>query len=373
MLVAGGGTGGHLFPGIAVAEEMQRRFPKGSLLFATTGRNIDNTGLGARGLPSSVIRCQGIKGRGVTGKIRSLLQLPVALLDAVRLLRRFRPDVVFGVGGYVTGPVLLAARLMGKATCIHEQNSVPGLTNRILGRYVDRIFLSIPGSERFFPADRTVMTGNPVRRDLIEAARQDKKKGPPTLLVLGGSQGAHRVNELVVGAVDKLFNRLPPNLMIIHQTGKADEVMVRDAYKRIGIGAEVAPFFHDMAACLGRADLVVSRAGATSLAELTVMGKPAILIPYPYAADDHQLTNARFLEEEGAAMVFVEKELTDIALGKELARLLEDADLRQRMAGHTLRLARPEAAARIVDGCLELLGKKKSGKTGAAAVACLFP
>ncbi len=145
ILIAGGGTGGHLFPGIAVAEEVQRRFPKGRLLFATTGRNIDNTSLAARKLSSAIIHCQGIKGKGRGKKVQALLQLPLALFEAFRLIRGFRPDLVFGVGGYVTGPVLLAARLMGKATCIHEQNSVPGVTNRILGRFVDRVFLSTSG------------------------------------------------------------------------------------------------------------------------------------------------------------------------------------------------------------------------------------
>lgn len=371
-MIAGGGTGGHLFPGIAVAEELLRRFPQGQLLFAVTGREIDTTSLAARGLSSTVIRCQGIKGKGVGKKLQALLQLPVALLDAIRHIRRFRPELVFGVGGYVTGPVLLAARLLGKATCIHEQNSVPGVTNRILGRFVDRVFLSLPGSERFFPAGRTILAGNPIRRELIEATPAATREGPPTLLVLGGSQGAHRVNELVLGAVAESIDRLPGDLTIIHQTGVVDEPMVRDAYRRMGVKGEVAAFFRDMRSVLQRADLVVSRAGATSLAELTVMGKAAILIPFPHAADNHQLTNARYLEKEGAARVFVEKELSDTVLGREIAGLFRDADLRRRMAGRALHLARPEAAARIVDGCMELLADKRAGKKRLGKAMCLL-
>jgi len=366
MMVSGGGTGGHLFPGIAVAEEMRRRCPAGAVLFVTTGRNIDSVGLKRRNLPAVVIRSQGVKGKGFAAGLKSILQLPLSLFDAIAAIRRFKPDIVFGVGGYVTGPVLLAAKLLGKATCIHEQNSVPGVTNKILGRIVDRVFLSIPGSEAYFKPSKVRMTGNPVRSELIAAAGTERRNGP-TMLVLGGSQGAHRVNTLVIGALDKLFNRLPTGMKVIHQTGVQDERMVRDAYKRLGIDAEVAAFFTDMAEVYSSADLVVSRAGATTLAELTVMKRPSILVPFPYATDDHQRLNALYLTEAGAARMFLEQDLTDIVLGKDIVQLLEDADLRQRMAERSAGLARPKAVNDIVEACLELVAERRSSASKAAA------
>jgi len=372
MMVSGGGTGGHLFPGIAVAEEMRRRCPAGAVVFVTTGRNIDSVALKSRNLPAVVIRSQGVKGKGFAAGLKSILQLPLSLLHAIAAIRKFKPDIVFGVGGYVTGPVLLAAKLLGKATCVHEQNSVPGVTNRILGKFVDRVFLSIPGSEAYFGPDKVRLTGNPVRSELIAAAGSERKNGP-TLLVLGGSQGAHRVNTLVVGALDKLFNRLPAGIKVIHQTGVQDEQTVRDAYARLGIDAEVAAFFTDMAELYSRADLVVSRAGATTLAELTVMQKPSILIPFPYATDDHQRLNALYLTEAGAARMFLEKDLTDIALGKEIAQLLEDADLRQKMAGKSAGLARPEAVNDIVEACLGLVAEKRSSVSKATTAGIALP
>ncbi|MEJ2033634.1 MAG: glycosyltransferase, partial [Deltaproteobacteria bacterium] len=206
MIVTGGGTGGHLFPGIAVAETMLARQPGSEILFVSTDRQVDRRALRDRPFLAVAARGQGLKGKTIWGRLRALIQMPLALAESLNTVRRFRPQLVFGVGGYVTGPVVLAARLLGVATCIHEQNSVPGLANRWLGRLVDRIYLSIPGSEKYFPSDRTVLTGNPVRRELLAATG---KAEAATLLVLGGSQGAHRVNTLVVEALTGWRDRLP--------------------------------------------------------------------------------------------------------------------------------------------------------------------
>jgi len=212
-------------------------------------------------------------------RLSALLQLPLSTFSAMGLMRRFRPQLVLGVGGYVTGPVLLAAKMMGIATCIHEQNSVPGMANRKLGRLVDRIFLSIPGSERYFAEGKWVMTGNPLRRELLAAAekKREKKEGL-TLVVLGGSLGAHRVNTLMVGAMELLKNTAA-QLRVIHQTGRDDEQLVAGRYEELGVKAEVAAFFNNMAELYCQADLVVSRAGGTTLAEITAFGLPMLLIP----------------------------------------------------------------------------------------------
>lgn len=355
MIVSGGGTGGHLFPGIAVAEAVLDRHPAGQVLFVGTGRQTDARVLANRKFQTTTISCRGLKGKSVLQRLTALLQLPLSTLSAMRLMRRFRPQLVLGVGGYVTGPVLLAAKMMGVATCIHEQNSVPGMANRKLGRLVDRIFLSIPGSERYFAEGKWVLTGNPLRRELMEAAagKREKKDGL-TLLVLGGSLGAHRVNILIAGAMEILKNTVA-QLQVIHQTGRDDEQMVAGRYKELGIKAEVAAFFSNMAGLYSRADLVVSRAGATTLAEITAFGLPMILIPYPFAADDHQRKNGEYLVQGGAALMFTQDALTEQGLAEQISGLLADEKRRIQMGQAARRLARPDATEAIVKQCEQLM------------------
>ena len=260
------------------------------------------------------------------------------------------------MGGYVTGPALLAAKLLGIPTAIHEQNSVPGLTNRLTGRFVDRICISLPCSPAFPPA-KTVQTGNPVRATILEAAERERRVlSPgerPHLLVLGGSQGARAVNRLMVAAAALLREQgqLPA---IKHQTGRADADSVQADYAKAGVEAEVLPFIEDMAAAYTWADLVLSRAGATSLAELAVMGLPAVLVPYPYAADDHQATNAAHYVQGGGALAFREADLTPETLAEHLQTLLSDAARLTQMGQAMRNLALPDATERLVDECLAL-------------------
>ena len=357
LVVTGGGTGGHLFPGIAVSEAFMNRFPGSEVLFVGTGRGMDVKALAGRGLKTASIRCHGLKGKSGFSRFRTLLELPFSLLQALILIKRFRPDLVFGVGGYVTGPVVLAARLMGIATCIHEQNSIPGVANRALGRFADRIFVSIPGSESFFPREKTLLTGNPVRRELLADRALKDKKGV-TLLVLGGSQGARSVNELMIEAFSKYRDKLPEDFRVIHQTGSHDESMVRDSYNRMSIQAEVSAFFENMADIYEDVDLVVSRAGATTLAEITVKKIPAILIPYPFAADGHQEKNGRYLVAGGAAVMFAQKDLSGDTLGSEIISMLIDKKTRETMKVAAGKLAKPQATETIVDNCLTLLSEK---------------
>jgi len=367
LLLCGGGTGGHLFPGIAVAEELRRREPDCRVLFAVAGRDLEIDTLRRHQIDTAVVASAAFKGKGRGAQVRALATLMRGIGAGRRLIARFRPDVVLGVGGYAAVPVMVAAWLGRRPRCIHEQNAVPGLANRFLARLVDRVFVSLPDDEKRFPAAKVVLTGNPVRRQIIEVGRrvdaEDDGK-PPVLAVLGGSQGAHRVNELVVDGLEAVFNQLPAGLQVIHQTGAADERRVRAAYRRLGIDAEVRAFFTDMATVYQRADLVVARAGATTLAELAVTGKPSLLVPFPYAADNHQEKNARSFVESGAARMLIERQTTAVGLGRELAGLLADRELRRRMAAAARRLGRPEAAATIVDQCLALAGL---GATSSAA------
>jgi UDP-N-acetylglucosamine--N-acetylmuramyl-(pentapeptide) pyrophosphoryl-undecaprenol N-acetylglucosamine transferase len=356
MIITGGGTGGHLFPGIAVAEAVIENFPDSKVLFIGTQRLIDAKVLHGRGFETVALKSRALKGMGLLGILRTIFLLPTSLMAALSIIRNFKPDLVLGVGGYVTGPVILAARLIGIPCCIHEQNSIPGMANKILGKIVNRVFVSLPGSEKHFPPPKTFITGNPVRRELLNAAASPTtNKTGFNLLVLGGSQGAHRVNTLILEAITLYKSELPEQLTIIHQTGTVDEQEVRDTYQNLAVTAEVAPFFSNMEELYRTSDLVISRAGATTLAELMIFHKPAILIPFPYAADNHQEENGRLLVARGGALMFSEAELTGELLGWEILNLATDRERRAEMAEKTGCLAQPNATAAILQHCLELL------------------
>lgn len=356
LIITGGGTGGHLFPGIALATGLQERLQGCRVLFIGTRRQLDRDTLARYDFELASIECMGLKGMGIKNRMQSVMQLPAAILEARRILKRFRPDLVFGVGGYVTGPVLLAARIGGYPVCIHEQNSVPGLANKILAKIADRIFISIPCAYPF-AAKKTVMTGNPVRREIIRASAERKEAGKEnlTILVLGGSQGAHRVNMLVAEAAARIRILGRGEIQWIHQTGKKDLNQVKSRYQDTGSDALVGDFFQDMASLYRQADLVISRAGATTLAELSVMGLPALLIPYPFAADNHQQKNASYYEEGGAAKTLPEAGLTPDGLAGEILTLASSPDKLRVMSDNMKKMGRPEATDRIIDECLTLI------------------
>jgi len=356
LIVVGGGTGGHLFPGIAVAKAMRERVAATKVLFIGTSRLLDQQALAGLGFELAALECGGVKGLGLVARFRSLALMPGAVLQAVRLLRRFKPDLVLGVGGYVTGPVLLAARLLGVPIAIHEQNSVPGMANRLAGKLANRVFVSLPCTPPF-PAGKTLQTGNPMRREILAAAAQEKQAvEAPTILVLGGSQGAHRVNVLMMEAVTLLAQQGTP-LRLIHQTGTADQEQAAACYKTLGVEAEVSAFIRDMASVYARADLVVSRAGATTLAELAVMGLPALLIPYPYAADDHQTTNGKYYVKGNGCRMLRESALTAEILAQSISEYLHNPTELHTMAANMKTMAMPDAADRIVDECLRLAAR----------------
>ena len=301
LLVAGGGTGGHLFPGIALAEEITRR-SGGEVLFVGTSRGIETRAVPAAGYALETLDVSGLKRMGLWGTLRGLVRLPLAILRSFGILRRFRPDVVVGVGGYASGPLVLAAVLAGYKAAIQEQNSVPGMTNRVLGKLVSVVFTAFADARRFFPADKVTELGNPVRAKIV-AALEGAAAVPPAeklrLLVVGGSQGARAVSELVAAAVP-LLAAGGTDFTLVHQTGSADLQRLTERYLAQGLGGKVTAtaFIDDMAAAYAQADLVVARAGALTLAELAIAGRPAMLVPLPTAADDHQSKNA---EENGAS------------------------------------------------------------------------
>ncbi len=329
--------------------------PQSEILFIGTGRRIDVAALASRRFQTATLDSRPIKGKSGLSKLGALLHLPLSLWNAIGLVRKFKPDVALGVGGYVTGPVIVAAKLLGIKTCIHEQNSVPGMANRLLGKIVDTIFVSIPGSETYFAGAKTILTGNPVRKELIETSQKKQKNEEIVVAVLGGSQGAHKVNVLVTEAFTCLAGRLPENIKVIHQTGAHDKDWVLAIYQNKKIKAEVADFFTNMAEIYQQADLIISRAGATTIAEITVSGKPAILIPFPYATDNHQRKNGNFLVAKGAALLFAEQELTGEKLADEIGALLAQPEARKKMSQAAHQLAKPQATGTIIDACFALV------------------
>jgi UDP-N-acetylglucosamine--N-acetylmuramyl-(pentapeptide) pyrophosphoryl-undecaprenol N-acetylglucosamine transferase len=358
LIVAGGGTGGHLFPGIAVATAIRERIASTRVLFIGTSRLLDQQALAGCGFELAALQCGGVKGLGLADRLRSLFLMPRAVFAALRMLQSFKPDLVFGVGGYVTGPVLLAARILRIPIAIHEQNSVPGMANRMAGKIADKVFISLTCSPPF-PPGKTQQTGNPLRQEILEAAGQVKlTNGKPTLLVLGGSQGAHRVNVLMMEAMEQLQAQNQP-LRLIHQTGVDDRERVAGCYENLGVDAEVTAFIRDMAGIYARADLVVSRAGATTLAELAVMGLPALLIPYPYAADDHQVTNGEYYVKGGGCRMLRESGLTGEILARSVSECLQNREELHTMAANMKTMAMPDATNRIVDACLRLAARKE--------------
>ena len=355
LVIAGGGTGGHLYPGIAVARELLRRVPDARVSFAGTARGLEARVVPKEGFELDVIRSAGLKGNSIAARAQGAAPVPVGLMDAWRLIARRRPHVVMGVGGYSSGPVVLAAALRRIPTMVLEQNAVPGLTNRMLAPWVRAAAVTFEQALSYFRG-RGFVSGNPVRQEFFETSGgEDRTWRSPAILVLGGSQGAHAINIVFQAAAPLLFQRLP-GLTLVHQTGERDLVNVREAYQRAGVQAQVAPFLDAVAAEMAAADIVVGRAGATTLAELAAAGRPAVLVPFPGATDDHQRKNADVLAAAGAAVMLDERELTAERLADVIASLMDDAARRREMAAAIRIFARPNAAAVIVDRLLELAG-----------------
>ena len=351
VIVAGGGTGGHLFPGLAVAREFQRRDAMTEILFVGTEQGIEAKVLPKEGFKLETLAVRGLKGRGLRGLLDALYGVPASVLRSLGIIRGFRPDCVIGLGGYASGPLLLAAKLSGIRCAIMEQNLRPGFTNKVLARWVDRVFTAYADSAGYFPGARVLETGNPVRWRTLPAMVKNEKF---TLLIFGGSAGAHRINLAVVEALKQLAD-VKSELCVLHQTGQADYAAIKAAYGALPFESEVTPFIDKMDEAYGRADLVLCRAGATTVAELTAFGKAAILVPYPYAIYDHQRGNAQALEQRGAAEMILDQELNGARLAQRIRSYLMDRSRIERMAAAALAMGRPEAAARIVEECYALV------------------
>lgn len=368
VLIAGGGTGGHLYPGIAVARAIAARAPSVQVTFVGTAAGIESRVIPRERFPLELIRSAGLKGKSVGSLVRGLGLLPLSAIDAWRVLSRHRPSVVVGVGGYSSGPVVLLAALRGISTLLMEQNAMPGLTNRLLARVVDAAAVTYEESVRFF-GGKAFVAGNPVRAEFFEGgdgsagrgeAADDEQRLPPgaaRVLVFGGSQGAHAINMAMVEAAARLA-AATPRLAITHQTGERDVEMVLSGYERAGLQVRVEPFLYAMDREMKSADVVVCRAGATTLAEIMAAGRPSILVPLPTATDDHQRKNAEALAAKGAALVLPQRELTGDRLATEIIALASNEERRRDMAAAARRLATPNAAGTIADRILQLAERK---------------
>ena len=366
VLIAGGGTGGHLYPGIAVARELLARVPAVEVTFVGTAAGIEARVVPREGFGLDLIRSAGLKGKSAQSLVRGIALLPVSAGDAWRVITRRGPAVVVGVGGYSSGPVLLLAALRGIPTLLMEQNAMPGITNRLLAPVVDAAAVTYQESVRFF-GSKALVSGNPVRPEFFDPGglkasgyqgegahgHDVQPPGAARVLVFGGSQGAHAINVAMVEAAARLA-AATPRVAITHQTGERDLEMVRSGYRRAGLEARVEPFLFAMDREMKAADLVICRAGATTLAELAASGKASILVPLQTATDDHQRRNALALVTHGAARMVEQRELSGGRIAAELLVLAGDKAQRRRIGEAARQMARPDATRVIVDKVLAL-------------------
>ncbi|MEW6672895.1 MAG: undecaprenyldiphospho-muramoylpentapeptide beta-N-acetylglucosaminyltransferase [Thermodesulfobacteriota bacterium] len=360
IIIAGGGTGGHLFPGVAVAQEFMARDPRNQVLFVSTGNAMERSVLAKAGFRLSTIPAEGIKGRDIFNQALSAAKIPWGVAASVRIIRAYRPDVVLGVGSYSSGPLVVGAWLMGITIALHEQNMLPGMTNRLLFRFADRMFVSFENTRAGFNPAKVCFSGNPVRKEILALAAaaskapaaEPEKKARFQVLILGGSQGAHPINMAVMEALAHLEER--DRFYFVHQSGIQDEAALKQAYRETGVAGVVASFFDDMAHQYRQADLIICRAGATTVAEISVAAKAVIFIPFPHAADNHQEFNARALADTGAAEILLQKDLDGRGLARRIKHYSADPEALVRMSRKAGALGRPDAARIIVDECYRL-------------------
>lgn len=347
VLFAAGGTGGHIYPAIAVAKELLRRDAANEVLFVGTARGLETKIVAENGFQLSLIDSSGLKNVGLIGKLKGLSVLPKSFLEARQLIRQFRPHVVVGAGGYVSGPVVMMAAIMGVPTLVMDSNALPGFTNRQLARFIDKAALTFDEALPFF-GKKGVVTGNPVRKEFFEIApkeRTDKFH----VLVFGGSQGARAINNAVTDSLGEMSD-LADRLTITHQTGESDFEKIRELYKRSEFpDADVRPFISDMVTEFSNADLIICRAGATTCAELAAAGKAALMIPLPTAADDHQRKNAEAMSRAGAARMIPQSELSGNRIAAEISELAVNPEMIAEMESSAKSIGRVDAAEKAAD------------------------
>jgi UDP-N-acetylglucosamine--N-acetylmuramyl-(pentapeptide) pyrophosphoryl-undecaprenol N-acetylglucosamine transferase len=362
-ILAGGGTGGHVIPALAIAHALKERY-NAEVLFIGTARGIENRLVPTAGYPLKLVKVGALKNVSLATRLKTSFDLPRAIWDSRRMISEFRPDVMIGVGGYASGPAMFAGALSGIPTLAFEPNFVPGFANRLVAPMVSAAAVHFPETGRYFR--RFEVTGVPVRKAFFESANQARGAHPPTLLVFGGSQGAHFINQVVIQSLAGLRTRVA-GLHVIHQTGERDYNEAQAAYLAAGGSAEVYPFIDDMPGVFARSDIVLCRSGASTVAEITAAGKPAIFVPFPRAADDHQKRNAEALQRAGAALMIEESSLDPARLVETVAGLFTDTSRVERMAIASRLRAHPDAALQIALMAARLAGLQDDSSSQASA------
>ena len=356
IMIAGGVTGGHLFPGIAIAQAFEAKDPRSHIVFVSIGNALERLTLSKKGFELKVIRVEGFKQRGVVNQAKALLKILPGIFQSIRIIKNFRPDLVIGLGSYAAGPVAVAAWFLKIKIVLHEQNILPGLTNRMLARIADQIYVSFENPPVIFSRAKTRITGNPVRREILQTTGRERGgKKAFTVLILGGSQGAHSINMAIADALQHISDK--NRFFFIHQTGAKDLDKISQAYLEKRMPGKVRAFFSDMAEPYSLSDLVVCRAGATTVAEVTALGKAVIFIPFPFAADNHQALNARMLSDAGAAETILEKDLDGRLLARRIDYYEKNPQQLVGMAAQAADLGHPDAAEAIVADCYRLLSR----------------
>jgi len=364
ILLSSGGTGGHIFPAIAVAEQIRLLEPSAELLFVGSNKGPERLAAEVAKIPFEGLPVEGILGKGLRS-VKAVACMLHSTVKALGIIRRFRPDIALGFGAYTTVPPLLAARFYNVPIALHEQNAMPGLSNRLLSRIAARIFTSLEAANEYFPPNKIILTGNPVRASIIALGNQPlPSRDGKRLFIMGGSQGAHAINSLIIANLERLAKA---NIQLSHQTGLRDYERVHAAYQARGINTEtVVPFIDDMPRAYANADFVLGRAGASSVAELAASGTPSLLIPFPAATHDHQTHNAAALVSAGAALMIPEKDIAHHDVTHTLITLLNDPITLQRMGQLAHQCAHPDAAALVAKEILAICALKRSGNKEAA-------
>lgn len=359
IVIAAGGTGGHLYPAVALAREFLRRDPANKVLFVGTSRGLESKVLAHEGFELLLIHAKPVMGKGLLDMVKGLSVMPISLWQCWQIVRRRRPGLVIGVGGYTSPMMVMAAAFAGVPRVILEPNADPGLANKAVGSFVQRVFLAFESAAGSFDRSKVRVVGTPIRKEFLAQAERAStaanQPGRQHLLIFGGSQGAKAINSAVIEGLPPLL-KARAQMTVTHQTGESDYARVSAAYRQSGVSVSVAPFLYDMPSAIHAADLVVARAGAMTVAELTTCGKPAVLIPLPTAIYDHQMKNAKAMEAAGAAVVLPQTELTGSKLAQMIAAILDDQKRVKAMGAASMRLRRIDAAEAIVRECYALIG-----------------
>lgn len=358
-ILTGGGTGGHIYPAVSIAKEIQKRYKDAEIIFVGTERGLESKIVPKEGFELKIIKVRGFERKLTVKNLVAVKEAALSFVDVRRIIRDFKPDIVIGTGGYVSGTVMLSAALMGIPTLLHESNAFPGLTNKILFRFIDKIALNFEEAAKYFnKSSKMVVTGNPIRNDIFDITKHagmrelDFDESLPLVLVTGGSRGARKINQSILSFAE--YCSKTGKLQLLHMTGDTQYQSVLQSYKDRGIPVDspyikVVPYLYNMPYALAASDLIINRCGAMTLSEITALGKPSILIPFPYSADNHQEYNGRALEKKGAAVVIIEKDLTEDKLKNSILELFSDKEKLEMMSANSKKLGIRNASEKIGD------------------------